>query len=149
MYKKKEKNYTHFKFLEKSIKRQSKFYEKKDEFVKLAEMAMENVDDGFDEKDVCWDIVAQLFFVSEQVDEAARCKLDQYDYDNFKLDMRNRLSAKLMDIFGDELTPERWRIFSISMTLDKIAATKKNQNSFHFYSYCLGVLTFFIVNKIA
>ncbi len=146
MYMKKEKNYTHFKFLEKSIKRESFFFERSDDFVKLLENAMENVDDGYDEKDVCWDMVGQLFFVSEKVDEIAQSKLDQYDYTNFKEQMRKKLATKLIETFGGELTAERWRIFSISMTLDKTRIG--NRNSFNFHSFGLGVMTLFIVNKL-
>ena len=145
IYLRKEKDYAHFKFLEKSINRQARYMTTREEFSNLLSLALDNVDDGYDGEDVCWDLVGQLFFVSERIDTIAQRVLDRYDYSNFKLDMVRDLTFKLDDLFGDVLTERQWKIFNISMTLNKVAS---NKNNFHFFEYSLGVFTMFILYKL-
>ena len=144
IHSRKEKDYTHFKFLEKSINRQARFMNTKEEFSYLVNMALTNVDDGYDGEDVCWGLVAQLFYVSERIDTIAQRTLDKDDYTSFKRDMVRDLTFKLDDLFGDALTERRWKIFNLSTTLNKVV---DNKNSFHFSDFAVGVLTMFIINK--
>ena len=145
IYLRKEKDYTHFKFLEKSINRQARYMTTREEFSNLVGTTLNNVDGGYDGEDVCWDLVGQLFFVSEKIDTIAQRVLDRYDYSNFKLDMVRDLIFKLDDLFGDALTERQWKIFNISMNLKKITC---NTNKFHLFEFSLGVLTMFIFNKL-
>ncbi len=145
IYSRKEKDYTHFKFLEKSINRQARFMTTREEFSNLVNMALTNVDDGYDGDGICWGLVAKLFYVTERIDTIAQRVLDRYEYTKFKQDMVRDLTLKLDDLFGDALTERQWTIFSLSMNLNKVVGNEKH---FHLFDFSFGVLTMFLLNKL-
>ena len=115
----------------------------------LLKLALNNVDgcDGYDgtnaNGDVCWGLVAQLFFASEKVDTAAQRNLDKYDYCNFKDDAVMELTDKLEVLFGDALTERHWKIFALSQTLNSMTF-----KPFNWFEFALGISSAFLYKKI-
>ena len=143
IYKCKEANYEHFKFLKKQIIRSSRKLNSKEEFRNLLNLALKNVSDDYNEDYICWTLVGYLFYVSDRVDEAAQENLDQIAYDEFKANMITDLTEKLQQLFGDHLTEFQWKIFSLSQTLNSMKL-----ESFHWTDFSLGVATLFLINKL-
>ena len=118
-------------------------------------MALDNVDGGYDGTDVSWDLIGQLFYVSERVDTITQRVLNHHDYSEFKRDLVMKLTEKLETLFGENLTERQWRIFVLTQTMDKIEIMKtlecmkqRKNNGVDMLSWGLGVLTAIVLNKL-
>ena len=139
----KEKNYVHFKYLEKQIYRSSKGLSTCEDFDDLLKLALCNVTDDYKGNDVCWTLVGYMFYVSEKVDYAAQRSLDPIQYRSFKKHMISYLSQKLTNVFGENLTETTWKYFSMRQTLNSIQV-----KPFNWFSFGLGLCSAYVANKL-
>jgi hypothetical protein len=139
----KDKNYSHFKYLEKQISRSSRYLTTQEEFSNLFRTAVRNVTDDYGpEFDVSWTVIAYMFYVGEKVDLAAQRTLNPIEYNSFKRNMISDFVTKLTNVFADNLTEMTWKTFTICQTFKSI------NRPFHWFEFCLGVSTVFLYKII-